>query len=82
MGKVWEYLNYGMSKKEWEQQQLVNKLREKDFCSSCGKRTEIICQSKSIMGNCEKALCSDCAKKCKSCGKHFCSRHIHKHKCR
>lgn len=84
MGKVWDYLNYGMSKEEWERQQLIGKLREKDFCSECGKRTQAICQMKvlsGLFGSCEEPLCLDCAKKCKKCGKYFCSNHIHNHSC-
>lgn len=86
MGKIWDFINYGMSKEEYERQLAieiaVNKLREKDFCSNCGKKAEVICQKKTIFSNCEKALCSDCAKKCKRCGKYFCDKHLNNHKCR
>lgn len=85
MGKVWDYMNYGMSKREWERKQAieeaVKKMREKDFCSECGKRTEMLCQKKGFFGNCEAPLCSDCAEKCKYCGRHFCPKHIDNHDC-
>jgi hypothetical protein len=79
--RLWEE-----SKKEDERQDLANRvassLKEKDFCSNFGKRTEIICQKKSLFDYCEKPLCHKCAKKCPICKKYFCKKHINNHSCK
>lgn len=51
---------------------------EPTSCRHCGKK-EVFANCQALM--CRKPLCGDCAKKCKSCGKYFCPKHIGNHKC-
>ncbi|MFA6022512.1 MAG: hypothetical protein WC781_00315 [Candidatus Pacearchaeota archaeon] len=62
---------------------LIDDLKAKDFCSNCGRRTEVICKGRSIWTgkDCGISLCSTCAKKCKKCKKYYCLKHIDNHNC-
>ena len=57
---------------------MINVISEKGtwYCDCCGK----VGKMHSICCKCEEELCKECSKKCKRCGKHFCPKHIDKHK--
>lgn len=56
-------------------------------CTWCGISLKdsydyIICQKRHPFASKGLFLCKDCAKKCKTCGKYFCPKHIDNHKCK
>ena len=67
---------------------------EENECTNCGRKGIKVyakCQYSGMLGKrCISGsnawvitnLCRDCAKKCEGCGKHFCPKHINKHKCK
>ncbi|MDP2925212.1 MAG: hypothetical protein Q8N99_02455 [Nanoarchaeota archaeon] len=91
MGKVWnaispfKAINEVIKEEERraKTRRFIEDLKAKDFCSNCGKRTQVVCKNHSAwIGDCGTALCFDCVEKCKNCRKYFCSKHIYNHKCR
>lgn len=83
------------AKYEKERLSLMNQVMQSWHCNHCGeavKKLKAACSCSGALsfkhflsGNLytgKYELCSNCAKKCKDCGRYFCPKHINNHTCR